>query len=139
MFSIIDVETRGQFNSSGTQSYNPWNDTYDLGLTQQNSKSSLLNFCKVYNVKYGPAFELVKNNDYVNICAAFLQIKEIQSRIKDFDPYEYAGCYNGWLNWRKKKFSIQYVDLFTDSYDKSYTKHHQVEEKKVLTKLKKDK
>ncbi len=137
MFSIIDVETRGQFNSSGTQSYNPWNDTYDLGLTQQNSKSSLLNFCKVYNVKYNTAFELVKNNDYVNICAAFLQIKEIQSRIKDFDPDEYAGCYNGWLEWRKKKISIQYVDLFTDAYDKSYTKHHQVEEKKVLTKTKK--
>ena len=139
MFSIIDVETRGQFNSSGTQSYNPWNDTYDLGLTQQNSKSSLLNFCKVYNVKYNTAFELVKNNDYVNICAAFLQIKEIQSRIKDFDPDEYAGCYNGWLEWRKKKISMQYVALFTDAYDKSYTKHHQVEEKKVLTKLKKDK
>lgn len=138
LFAIIDVETRGAFNSSGSQSYNKWNNTYDLGLTQQNSKSSLLNFCNHYNIKYEKAFDLVKNNDFVNIGAAFLQFKEIQYRIKDFNPYEYAGCYNGWLNWREKEISLQYVELFTNAYDNIYTKHHQVEEKKTLTKSKKN-
>lgn len=138
MFSIIDVETRGGFNSSGSQSYNKRNNSYDLGLTQQNSKTSLLNFCKVHNIRYEKAFDLVKNNDFVNISAAFLQIKEIQYRIKDFDAYEYAGCYNGWLDWRENEISLQYVELFTHAYDNVYTKHHQVEEKKVLTKSKKN-
>lgn len=136
ILAITDVETRGKFDSSGSASYNKWNNTYDLGLTQQNSKESLLNFCKVYNVKYDTAFELVQNNDFVNIIACFLQIKEIQYRIKDFDPYEFAGCYNGWLNWREKEISLQYVELFTDVYDNIYTKYHQVEQKKVLTKSK---
>lgn len=50
-FSIIYTETRGGFNSSGEESYNaPGN--YDLGLTQQNTKSALVLFCDKYNVSY---------------------------------------------------------------------------------------
>ena len=43
LMSIIYVETRGNFNSSGQVAYND-KDNYDLGLTQQNTVSSLPNF-----------------------------------------------------------------------------------------------
>lgn len=133
MIAIIATETRGKFDSSGIASYND-NNTYDLGLTQQNSKESLLNFCKVYNIKYKAASELVQNNDYVNVCSAFLEFKEISTVVTDFDPYEYAGHYNDWINWKTNDGAIYYVEWFTNAYDNIYTKHHQVEQKKVLTK-----
>lgn len=136
MISIIDTETRGKFDSSGIASYNEDNNTYDLGLTQQNSKESLLNFCKVYNIKYEAASDLVQNNDYVNGCSAFLEFKEISTRVTVFDPYEYAGHYNDWINWKTNDGAIYYVELFTNAYDNIYTKYHQVEQKKVLTKSK---
>lgn len=137
MIAIIDTETRGKFDSSGIASYNEGNNTYDLGLTQQNSKESLLNFCKVYNIRYKPAYKLVQNNDYVNVCSAFLEFKEISTKVTVFDPYEYAGHYNYWIRWKTHDGAVYYVELFTNAYDNIYTKYHQVEQKKVLTKTKK--
>lgn len=125
-FSIIYAETRGGFTSSGEVSYNAPNN-YDLGLTQQNTISSLKTFRDKYKISYDKAFKLLKNNDYANICSAFLEYKEIASRFDKYDPYEFAGCYNGWLNWRENSVSKAYVKEFKKGYNKAFTKHHNVE------------
>ena len=129
IFSVIYTETRGQFNSSGEVSYNAPNN-YDLGLTQQNTVSSLKMFREEYNLDYDTAFALLRDNDYANICSAFLEYDEIEARFDSYDPYEFAGCYNGWLNWREKSISREYVKIFTKAYDEIFTEHHSVEKVK---------
>ena len=125
-FSIIYAETRGGFTSSGEVSYNA-PDNYDLGLTQQNTVSSLETFREKYHISYDEAFELLKNNDYANICSAFLEYREIAKRFNSYDPYEFAGCYNGWLNWKNNSISRAYVKEFKKGYDNVFTKHHNIE------------
>ena len=127
-FSIIYAETRGNFTSSGEVSYNAPNN-YDLGLTQQNTVSSLENFRKKYKISYDKAFKLLKNNDYVNICSAFLEYEVIADRFDEYDPYEFAGCYNGWINWRKNEISRKYVKEFKKGYNNVFTKHHNIKSK----------
>lgn len=128
LMSIIYVETRGNFNSSGQIGYNS-STSHDLGLTQQNTISSLPNFMKEYNVSYEDGYQLLKDNDYVNVCAAFLICEEIDKQFDEFDAYEYAGCYNGWLNWKQYSISREYVSMFQDVYDHIYTDHHEIGKK----------
>ena len=128
-FAIIGVESRGQYNSSGEATYNRSNNSYDLGLTQQNSKSRLPEFQAKYNLTYDEAYNYLKNNDFMNIASAFLYYDEIAIHHKNFSPEEYAGCYNGWLNWRGKRYSIEYVSIFHDYYDEVFTNHHDVTSK----------
>lgn len=127
-FSIIATETRGEFNSTGTESYNGPGDS-DLGLTQQNTVSSVASFCKKYNISYDEAYELIRDNDYFNIVSAFLEYDEIRSRFDSYQPTEFAGCYNGWLGWRNKSISRQYVNIFDDYYNNYFNKYHDVETK----------
>ncbi len=135
LMSISDTETRSMFNASGLASYNPDSNTYDLGYTQQNSKASLPLFAEKYNVSYDEAWNLLLNNDYANVCAAFILIDEINKRHTEYDPYEYAGCYNGWLGWKNYSTSREYVyNYFTEAYDESYTEHHTIEKSKTKTK-----
>ena len=131
-FSIIHTETRGSFNSSGIESYNEWDGSYDLGLTQQNTKSSVVSFCQKYNISEEKARKLVRDNDYVNIVSCFLEYDEIKARIKNYDPIEYAGCYNGWLSWRQKEISRNYVEIFGNAYTNKYNKHHNVISKRKI-------
>lgn len=133
LMSIIYAETRGNFNSSGLSIYNPDSNSYDLGYTQQNSLSSLPKFANKYNVSFDDAWYLVQNNDYANICAAFLLIDEINKRHTEYDAYEYAGCYNGWLGWRNYSSSQDYVfNHFSKGYDEVFTNHHYIENNKIL-------
>lgn len=133
LMSIIYAETRGNFDSSGTSTYNPDSNTYDLGFSQQNSLSSLPLFVNKYNVSFDDAWYLVQNNDYANVCAAFLLIDEINKRHIEYDAYEYAGCYNGWLGWRNYSSSKDYVfNHFSKGYDEVFTNHHYIEENKYL-------
>lgn len=126
LFSIIYTETRGNFNSSGEKSYNaPGN--YDLGLTQQNTKSSVKNFADTYHINFDDACEWIQNNDYVNVASACLEIEEIKKQMSKFDAEEYAGLYNGWINWRGKEISRHYVDIFSDCYQNIFTKYHEIE------------
>lgn len=134
-FSIIYAETRGGFTSSGEVSYNAPNN-YDLGLTQQNTVSSLETFRKKYKISYDKAFKLLKNNDYANICSAFLEYQVIAERFDEYDPYEFAGCYNGWLNWRNNSISRAYVKEFKKAYNNIFTKHHNIEKVKSKEKVK---
>lgn len=132
-FAIIDVETRGGFGSSGSKSVNNRReDDYDLGLTQQNTKSSVTSFAKAYHISYKKACKYIQYNDYVNIVSACLEYQEI-ARFNDnkFNPTQYAGCYNGWLKWRLKLISRQYVELFNNAYQNKYTKYHKIEKKKT--------
>ena len=124
-FSIIATETRGEFNSTGSESYNGPGDS-DLGLTQQNTVSSVASFCKKYNISYDKAYELIRDNDYFNIVSAFLEYDEIRSHFDSYQPTEFAGCYNGWLGWRNKRISQQYVQIFDDYYNNYFNKYHDV-------------
>ncbi len=131
MMSIIYAETRGMFNSSGKASYNSDSGTYDLGYTQQNSAASLPMFASKYNVSYDQAWNLVQYNDYINVCAAFLVVSEINKMHTEYDAYEYAGCYNGWLGWRNYSISQEYVYThFSKAYDEVFTDHHYIEDAK---------
>ena len=132
-FAIIHTETRGKFDSSEKVSVNG-DDNYDIGLTQQNTKYSLPQFQSKYNLSYEDAYNLLKNNDYANVVSAFIEYEGIAKRFDNYDPYEYAGCYNGWLNWSDKDISLQYVEVFKNAYDNIYTQHHTVEKEKVLSK-----
>ena len=128
--SIVSTETRGQFNSSGVTAHNT-NGTVDLGLSQQNSKYPVPSFAKKYNIDYNTAYLLIRDNDYVNMVCAFDTIAEIDRVKGNFQPTEYAGCYNGWLKWRNYETSRQYVTIFNEAYGKyAYAKV----EPKVLTK-----
>ena len=128
LMSIVYAETRGLFNSSGVAAYNVSSNTYDLGYTQQNTKASLPLFQAKYNLTYEEAYELLLNNDYANVCAAFIVVDEINQRHTEYDPYEYAGCYNGWLGWRNYSVSQDYVfNHFSKAYDEVFTEHHYVE------------
>ena len=128
-FSIVSTETRGQFNSSGVTAYNA--DSVDLGLSQQNSKYRVPSFASKYNIDYNTAYLLIRDNDYVNMVCAFDTIAEIDRVKGNFQPTEYAGCYNGWLRWRNYETSRQYVEIFNSAYGKyASTKV----EPKVLTK-----
>lgn len=129
LLSIIHVETRGNFNSSGQIGYN--STSHDLGLTQQNTISSLPNFMKIYNVNYDDGYQLLKDNDYANICAAMLICNEISTQFSEYDPYEFAGCYNGWLNWKNYNSSREYVSMFQQVYDEIYTDYHNVKQTKI--------
>ena len=136
IFSTIYTESRGNYNSSGEESYNKCNDSYDLGLTQQNTKSSLISFCKYYNVDYSDnneykkVYKLMRDNDYINVIGCLLEYKEIESRFDSYNPEEFAGCYNGWLLWKNKKTSVEYVDIFLDDYYNTFTSYHTVTSKK---------
>ena len=136
IFSTIYTESRGNYNSSGEESYNKCNDSYDLGLTQQNTKSSLISFCKYYNVDYSDnneykkVYKLMRDNDYINVIGCLLEYKEIESRFDSYNPEEFAGCYNGWLLWKNKKTSVEYVDIFLDAYYNTFTSYHTVTSKK---------
>ncbi len=136
--SIIYTETRGGFASSGEKSYNgPGN--YDLGLTQQNTVWSVEDFRKKFNPtssqmirKYGKTKaeqksikktrSLVRYNDYVNVVCFFEEYSQIAARFKSFNAHEFAGCYNGWLDWRDKAISRQYVNIFDKAYESVFTK-----------------
>lgn len=124
-FAIIDTETRGKFDSNGEESYNGPGD-YDLGLTQQNTIARVTEFCKKFNISYDDAYLLIRDNDYVNLVSAFIEYDEIASHFDSYQPIEYAGCYNGWLNWKNKAISREYVDLFEEAYNEEYTKYHDV-------------
>ena len=127
-FSIIATETRGEFNSTGTESYNAPGDL-DLGLTQQNTVSSVKMFCEKFKISYDEAYKLIRDNDYFNIVSAFLEYDEIRMRFDSYDPTEFAGCYNGWLGWRNKSISQQYVNIFDDYYNNYFNKYHDVKTK----------
>ena len=130
LMAIGYAETRGNFNASGKATYNADSNTYDLGYLQLNTKSSVPLFAKKYNLRFEDAWELVQNNDYANVCAAFLQIEEINKNHAEFNAYEYAGCYNGWLGWRNYDTSKDYVyKHFSTAYNEIFTNHHFVEEK----------
>lgn len=134
LMSIVYAETRGLFNSSGVAAYNADSNTYDLGYTQQNTKSSLPLFQAKYNLTYEESYNLLLNNDYANICAAFIVVDEINKRHTEYDPYEYAGCYNGWLEWRNYSVSQDYVfNHFSKAYDQVFTEHHCIEQEKYAT------
>lgn len=131
-FSIIYAETRGGFNSGGTESYNKSSDSYDLGLTQQNSNYSLPLFQQKYHISsYKKAYKLLKDNDYINVCYAFSKYNGIAALFESYDPYEFAGCYNGWLDWRENDISKAYVKEFKKAYDHIFTKHHKIEKRKT--------
>ena len=121
-FSIIDTETMGFFNSSGELSCNS-SDNYDLGLTQQNSDYSVRDlFCQKYNIDFEEACELVRYNDYVNLVACFLKFDEIRNSLpKNYDINEFAGYYNGWINWKDNSISRSYVKRFDNAYNKKFT------------------
>lgn len=120
-FSIIDTETMGQFNSNGEISYNS-SGNYDLGLTQQNSDYSIRDlFCPKYNIDFDEACELVRYNDYVNIVACFLKFDEIRNTLpENYDINEFAGYYNGWVNWKNNSISRSYVERFDEAYNKKF-------------------
>lgn len=138
IFSTIYTESRGNYNSSGEESYNKSNDSYDLGLTQQNTKSSLINFCNYYNIDYNNndeyknAYKLMRDNDYINIVGCILEYKEIEARFDSYNPKEFAGCYNGWLLWKNKKTSVEYVEIFLNAYYNIFTSYHEVTSKKEV-------
>lgn len=137
-FSIIHTETRGEFNSSGEKYYNS-STNYDLGLTQQNSVYRVPVFAEKYGLSQSEACDLVQYNDYINIICTFLEYAEINGQLDSYNPYEFAGLYNGWIDWRNNEISQEYVKIFTNAYDNIYTKHHEVEKNKILSKSKKNK
>ena len=134
LLAITHTESRGNFNSGGVTSPTNSDGSHDLGYTQQNSKSSVTDFAKKYGLSYDEAYDLVLNNDYVNVCAAVSILKNIEDQYNKYNAYEYAGCYNGWVNWKNNSTSQTYVyDIFAPAYDNIYTEHHSVEEVKTNT------
>lgn len=126
IFSIIYTETRGDFDSNGEKSYNaPGN--YDLGLTQQNTKSSVKSFAEKYKINFEDAANLILNDPYVNVVSFFLELEEIKTHLNNkFDRRNFAGHYNGWCNWEENDISKKYLEINDKAYNKIYTKYHKV-------------
>lgn len=144
IFSIINKESNGNFNTSGVQSNQNSDGSYDYGLTQQNSKYAVPSFAKKYNLSLEDTLYLIKYNDYANIIAfcdtvdekieIINNIRRInnQEELKDFDVYLIASNYNGGAS--PSEFSKQYAydveNLMETIYTHDYENFTLVEEKK---------
>ena len=116
MMTIIDNESDGKFDSNGKVS--EWG---DYGYCQINE----CNHDVIYENLSITSDELL-NNPEKNIEAAIYLVSEIYKRY----PQEVAledytnvfGTYNGWLLWKQKQTSIEYVEKAMEKYNTIYNK-----------------
>lgn len=99
VLTIGEQESGGTWNTNGVISA-----TNDYGLFQIN-KANL----SYINTKLGFTEDEILNDPIKNTEACLFLLNDITSR-DDVDTLDdIFGMYNGWVNWKKKKMSVDYV------------------------------
>ena len=104
LMTIADVESGGKFNNHGVIS-----SSNDYGMMQIN-QVNIPTICERLNTTQ----EDILYDDEINIKSSALLLKDIIDLCKQkygtVTDEEVYGCYNGWLNWREKEISRNYVE-----------------------------
>ena len=99
VLTIGEQESGGTWNTNGVIS-----STNDYGLFQINGAN-----LSYINTKLGFTKDEILNDPIKNTEACLFLLNDITSR-DDVDTLDdIFGMYNGWINWQKKKMSVDYV------------------------------
>ena len=116
MMTIIDNESDGKFDSNGKVS--EWG---DYGYCQINE----CNHDVIYE-NLGITTDELLNNPEKNIEAAIYLVSDIYKRYPQevaVENYENVfGTYNGWILWKQKQTSIEYVEKAMEKFNTIYNK-----------------
>jgi hypothetical protein len=126
---IVDIESDGKFDNNEKLSV-----TSDYGFCQIN----IFNHDYIYE-NLGYTSEDLLLNPYKNIEAAALLLSKIcdkyEEEIKQNNPENVFGTYNGWTNWRDKEIAINYATKAMDLYNYVYNKDNSELFETIITKI----
>ena len=104
LMTIADVESDGKFDNHGVISSSD-----DYGVMQIN-KTNIPTLCERLNTTP----DSILYDDETNIRASATILKDIinlcEQKYGTVNDEEVYGCYNGWINWREKEISRNYVE-----------------------------
>ena len=104
LMTIADVESDGKFDNHGIISSSD-----DYGVMQIN-KANIPTLCERLNTTP----DSILYDDETNIRASATILKDIinlcEQKYGTVNDEEVYGCYNGWINWREKEISRNYVE-----------------------------
>lgn len=104
LMTIADVESDGKFDNHGVISSSD-----DYGVMQIN-KANIPTLCERLNTTP----DSILYDDETNIRASATILKDIinlcEQKYGTVNDEEVYGCYNGWINWREKEISRNYVE-----------------------------
>ena len=104
LMTIADVESDGKFDNHGVISSSD-----DYGVMQIN-KANISTLCERLNTTP----DSILYDDETNIRASATILKDIinlcEQKYGTVNDEEVYGCYNGWINWREKEISRNYVE-----------------------------
>ena len=104
LMTIADVESDGKFDNHGIISGSD-----DYGVMQIN-KANIPTLCERLNTTP----DSILYDDETNIRASATILKDIinlcEEKYGTVNDEEVYGCYNGWINWREKEISRNYVE-----------------------------
>ena len=104
LMTIADVESDGKFDNHGVISSSD-----DYGVMQIN-KANIPTLCEQLNTTP----DSILYDDETNIRASATILKDIinlcEQKYGTVNDEEVYGCYNGWINWRGKEISRNYVE-----------------------------
>lgn len=112
LMAIADNESNGLFNTNGKIS-----EYDDYGLFQIN----ICNHDLIYK-ELGYDSKDLLNDPYKNIEAASFLVKKICNMYKEDDYENIFGTYNGWINWKDKETSRNYVANGIQKINEIYNK-----------------
>lgn len=106
LMTVSHVESGGEFDTNGVVS-----STNDYGLMQ-------INECNIDYISdtLGFSKEEILNDPYKNIEASALLLKNIYTNNDITEVGEVFGIYNGWVNWKEKNISLEYVSKSLEVY-----------------------
>ena len=104
LMTIADVESDGKFDNHGIISSSD-----DYGVMQIN-KANIPTLCERLNT----TADSILYDDETNIRASATILKDIinlcEQKYGTVNDEKVYGCYNGWINWREKEISRNYVE-----------------------------
>lgn len=104
LMTIADIESDGKFDNHGVISSSD-----DYGVMQIN-KANIPTLCERLNTTP----DSILYDDETNIRASATILKDIinlcEQKYGTVNDEKVYGCYNGWINWREKEISRNYVE-----------------------------
>ena len=131
LMTIADVESGGSFDNHGVIS-----DSNDYGMMQIN-QVNIPTVCERLNTTQ----ENILYDDETNIKACATLLKDIIDLCKQkygtVTDEEVYGCYNGWLDWREKEISRNYVQKALNLQNTVYNDENMINAEELEMKVNK--
>lgn len=117
ILAIGNTESSGNWNTSGVISK-----TNDYGLFQ-------INECNLYDIKMnlGYSKEEILYDDKANCEACVYLVNNIMNNANCETIDDIFGMYNGWINWKEKETSVDYVNKCNKCLDTYFNKEEAFE------------